>query len=396
MVGDPVLACTSPANFLYASLYEDNSSSALHRCPDSSSAGNSDISLSVSTDGGNTFGAPAPAIAKDACFHFLDKPWMTVDPSNPRKVVVTYTDFDSEAYDGGTGNDCGPAGSDIPRTAIELVTSTDGGATWSAPTVVQEVCGAPFVQGSQVAIDQTGKIYVAWESFAGNFYTREIDIASSTDGVMFSAPIKVSAVHAVGDGDFSYGIQGFIRDFEFPSLVIGKGKKNSGSLYIAWNDGDRRVNDAWVQLIQFGFGIGDGKYGFSDVLFSSSTNGSTWSAPVMVNQASRTPADHYQPGVATDKTGAIAVCWYDRRRDANNFLIDRFCGRSTNGGVKWTNTKITPINFPSVVNQDLLIAFDYMGDYDTVTSDATNAAAGFLGGFVNAQAGNQNVQVNKY
>jgi hypothetical protein len=147
--------------------------------------------------------------------------------------------------------------------------------------------------------------------------------------------------------------------------------------------------------LQWRFAISDGKYGFSDVFFTSSTDGgASWSSPVIVNP--KAPADHYQPGVATDKSGNIAVCWYDRRRDTNNFLIDRFCGKSTNGGTKWTNQKITPLNYPSVVNQDLLIATDYMGDYDTLTTDATNAAAGFVGGFVNARAGNQNVQANKF
>ena len=386
MTGDPVLACTSASDFFYVSLYEDGTGS-----------GFSDISLSLSTDGGNTFGAPKAAIAKDAGFHFLDKPWMTVDPAKPKDIFVTYTDFDSEAFSGGTGNVCGAAGSDIHRTAIELVTSADGGTTWSAPTVVKKVCGAPFVQGSQVAVDSTGKVFVAWESFAADFTTRETDIASSVDGgVTFSAPNKVSSINPVGDGDFAFGIQGFIRDFEFPSLTIGKGKKNAGVLNITWNDGDNRIADAWTALLKL-FGIGDGKYGFSDVFFTSSTDGgATWSAPVMVNKPSKAPADHYQPGVATDKNGNLAVCFYDRGGDANNFLIDRFCAKSTNGGVKWTNTKITPKNSPSVVNQDLLIASDYLGDYDQLATDVTNASAGFLGGFVNTQAGNQNVLVNKF
>lgn len=390
MEGDPVLACSNSSDFFYTSLYEDGS------VPGPSGFGFSDISLSLSTNGGTTFGAPIAAVKKDAFFHFLDKPWMTLDPSHPNVIYITYTDFDASNFGGGSpGNSCGGSGSDIPRTAIELVSSTNGGSTWSSPSVVDEVCGAPFVQGSQVAVDHTGKVYVAWESFASSFFTREIDIASSIDGgLIFGAAVEVSDVAAVGGGDaFGFGLQGFIRDFEFPSLTIGKGKKNAGALYITWNDGDNRVKDA----ILTAFGIGDGKYGFSDVFFSSSTNGGlTWSSPVTVNAASKSPADHYQPGVATDKNGRIAVCWYDRRRDANNFLIDRFCGSSTSGGAKWTNTKITPKNYASVVGQDFQIVSTYQGDYDELTTDATNTKAGFLGGFVNTQAGNQNVQVNKF
>jgi hypothetical protein len=399
MSGDPVLACTGPSDFFYASLYEDSSAPALHVCPSGHAAGDSDISLSVSTDGGSTFGAPKAAIAKDACFHFLDKPWMTVDLANPTHIFVTYTDVDDSNFGAGSpGNICGGSNTNIRRTAIELVASTNGGSTWSAPTVVAQVCGAPFVQGSQVAVDQTGKIDVAWESFASNFFTREIDLASSNNsGATFSAPTKVSSVDPVGDGDFDFGIQGFIRDFEFPSLAIGRGTTNANHLYISWNDGDNRVNDAWAGLIKIATGLGDGKYGFSDVLFSFSNNaGATWSSPVAVNKK-RGDHDNYQPGVATDRTGAIAVCWYDRRRDANNFLIDRFCGGSTDDGATWTNTKQTSVNYASVVNQDLIIAFDYMGDYDEITAQATGGQpSGFLGAFVATDKGSQSVKARKF
>ncbi len=381
--GDPVLACTDPSNFFYSSLYFDGS------LPGPTGNGATDVSLSRSTDGGITFSAPVAAVAKDAFFHFLDKDWMTVNEANA-DIFITYTDFDAS----GTGA-CGL----ILRTAIELVRSTDGGATWSSPKVVVQVCGAPFVQGSQVVVDPaSGNVYVAWESFESDFYSREIDIAKSTDGgVTFSGPVKVSAVHPVGDGNIAFGLQGFISDFEYPSLTTGKGKKNAGTLYITWNDGDNRVLDAWVDAITTVHGIGDGKYGFSDIFFSSSSDGgSTWSSPVAVNAPSSAPADHYQPGAASDKSGKLAVCWYDRRRDKNNFRIDRFCGKSTNGGATWSNTKITASSYSSVVNQDLLMPHDYMGDYDQLTSEATNSRSGFLGGFVNTQTGNQNVQVNKF
>jgi hypothetical protein len=394
MEGDPVLACTGPADFFYASLYEDGS------VPGPSGSGFSDISLSTSTDGGTTFGAPTVAIEKDAFYHFLDKPWMTVDLANPSHIFISYTDFDNSNFGAGSpGNTCGASNTNIARTAIELVVSTNGGGSWSSPTVVAAVCGNPFVQGSQVAVDKnTGTVYVAWESFAADFYTREIDIANSTDGgATFSTAVKVSNVNAVGDGDFDYGIQGFIRDFDFPSLAIGKGT-HAGTLYITWNDGDNRVPDAWMEEINFLYGIGDGKYGFSDVLFTSSTNGgSSWSSPTKVNGSSAAPADRYQPGVATDRSGAIGVCWYDRHRDANNFLIDRFCGKSTDGGASWTKARLTATSYASVVNQDLLIASDYMGDYDEITAQATGGVtSGFMGSFVNTVKGFQKVIVRAF
>jgi len=72
-------------------------------------------------------------------------------------------------------------------------------------------------------------------------------------------------------------------------------------------------------------------------------------------------SDQFQPSIGTDKTGKIGVCFYDRRRDLNNFLIDRYCASSKNGGTSWSNTKITPTNFASLVGQDELVAPDEPG-----------------------------------
>jgi len=395
MAGDPVMNCTSSSNFNLSSLFEDFS------VPGPSGCGFSDVSVSTSTDGGNTFAKPVAAVKFDACFFFIDKDWMVAANEVPKPAdrFITYTNFDFGNF-GPYNNDCGKAGSNIPRTAIELVSSTDGGKTWSSPTEVVHVCGAaPFVQGSQVAVNPaTGTVYVAWEGFHKDFFTREIDASVSTDGgKTFSTPVKVSAVNAVGDGNAFFGLQGSIRDFEFPALTIGKGKKNAGNLFIMWNDGDNRHPDAVTLFIKTTFGRGDGNYGFSDILASTSTDGVTWSPPIAVNSDASKKAlvDHFQPGIAADKTGAVAACWYDRRRDGNNFLIDRECGKLTGGG-KITNTKITTVNSPSVANQDFEIAFDYMGDYDQPTSEQTDSSAGFLEGFNDTQPGNQNVRVSKF
>jgi hypothetical protein len=94
--------------------------------------------------------------------------------------------------------------------------------------------------------------------------------------------------------------------------------------------------------------------------------------------------------------GRIAVCFYDRRRDPRNFLIDRECASSTNGGAAWRNSRVTPGNFPSLGGQDVLVAPDYMGDYDSIVSDATNQTAGFIGSYASNAAGNPNVITNQF
>lgn len=265
--------------------------------------------------------------------------------------------------------------------------------------VIAEVCGDAFVQGSQVAVGPEGEVYVAWEAFADDFVTREIDIRKSTNfGGSFGTPVKVDDVTCVGScgslGSFDPGLlQGAFRDFELPSLAVDwSGKATNGFIYLAWNDArNLPVSDAL-----------SGTYGFADVLVSRSTNGgTTWSAPVRVNDnPDPVPpgfgTDQYQPGIAVDKTGMVGVCFYDRRKDPANFRIDRFCAKSKDAGASWNNRRMTAKTFAPVPAQDFLIDPFYMGDYDSVASDFTQVNSGFIGAWGDNTLGNPDVKADKF
>lgn len=333
---------------------------------------------------------------------------MATNPANPKQLFVSYTHDD---FAGARWGSC------ILGTAIELVSSNDGGQTWTAPVVTTETCvnpaafGTPVVEFSKIVVDPSGgTVYVAWENFHELQFSdfpnlpRELDIAkSSTATIAFSNPMKVTDVNYIGTidnarfGGFQGGpidqiLQGRIFTGEHPSLAIGKGPKNSGTLYVAWNDGADRISDTHSIL---------GVYDFSDILLTSSSNGgNNWSAPVRVNNnaedvATRHLSDQFHPAVGTDKTGKIGVCFYDRRKDPLNFLIDRTCATSTDG-VKWKNIAIDPTGGPSIVNQDDFTINDWLGDYETLAGDSLNQNAGFVGGYTNTSAGYQNIRANKF
>jgi hypothetical protein len=330
------------------------------------------ISVSKSTDGGVSFGAPVIAAAKAANTHFLDKDWMAVNPANANQIAVTYTDFDV------SHTVCASS----ERTAIELVASVNGGATWSAPQVLFQACSVapnfPSVQGSQVAFSPSGAVNVAFELSSGATPTgRQIAfMRAATLGGAFGAPVAVANILGVGDG---FAIQGGIRAFvDIQGMAVDRsGLSTNGNIYIVFHDSRH-----FVKL------FGGNPYGYADAMITKSTNnGTSWSIPVQVNTnteplASGLGTDSYMPGVAVDNTnGAVGVCWYDRRNDPLNFKVDRFCGHSLDAGATFTNVRMTPASFMPIHGADDLVNPSYFGDYDTVASDSLKATGGFIGAF---------------
>jgi hypothetical protein len=379
MSGDPVVACADGATFYYVSSFLDGTH------------GTSGVGLSLSTDGGAVFAPPVMIAAKPSNRYIVDGAWVAVDEGAPAQIYVTYTDIDFSGSICGTEN-----GSVVPRYAIEIVSSADGGTTWSVtPTVVAQVCADSthpfaFVDGARVAVGPSGEVYVAWEllSNTDGLSGRQIDIARSTDHAQsFPSPVTVATISCAGD---CTDWQGLAHANEHPSLAIGKGP-HGGKVYLAWNDGDRQAPDA---LSTTGF------YNFTDIMFSKSADtGATWSPPVRVNDNAEGDGapltDQFEPALATDYTGRIAICFYDRRNDDANFLIDRYCA-SSHGGNIWSNTRITWSHFPTIVGQDVLVAPDYMGDYDTLASDTLDRHAGFLGGYASNLSGSPVVKTVHY
>jgi len=383
IMGNPSVACTDASTFYYSALWSDSLNNI------------TGVAVGKSADGGRSFSSPLVAAAKDLGTHFVDHDWIAADMSNPGHLYLVYVDIDY------SGDVCGTdpnSGSIIARYAIELVSSSDGGTAWSAqPTEVEQVCADaanPYamVSGPQVAVGPQGQIYVAWEAAGENgapMTARQIKIAKSTDGgVSFGPAVVVAPVTPVGDGA---DLQGFIRAAEFPSLAVGKGKRDTGFVYLSWDDGASGAPDIISTTSM---------YGFADVKFSvSEDGGGTWSNPVRVNndvERAASLTDQFEPAIGSDKNGRIAICFYDRRRDANNFLIDRECAGSANGGALWTNSKITPANFPSLVGQDVLVASDYMGEYDSVASDSLAESAGFVDSYASNAGGHPSVMTNRY
>ncbi len=389
LVGSPVVVCGDANTFYVSGLLETTQD------PPNPAR----VAVSSSVNAGASWSDPVAAVAKDDSTHLLDDAWLAVDPSNSSRLYVTYMDFDS------SGAVCGTTASPITRLAVEIAASTDAGATWSTPVSVAESCDPDGTGGGRVAVDRTGAVYVAYLSVP-SASAPSIQLKKSTDGgASFGAATVAAPLSVPGFVDGNSGellLQGRFRVNPAPSLVVDTttGKPTSGFVYVSWSDGT-------IPFINV-FSLPE--YSFSDVkLVRSTDGGGTFSAAVRVNSSVEPiPApsllagrgtDQWSPAMAVEsKTGALGVCWYDRRNDPSNFKIDRYCAKSTTGGATFTaNVRKTTKNFAAVHAQeaDTLDEFD-MGDHDTLASDFLGTNVGFRGAYGDNSLGNADVKLTTY
>jgi hypothetical protein len=282
------------------------------------------------------------------------------------------------------------------RLAIEYVRSTNGGRTWSAPVVIDQVCGmAGLVQGSQVEVGTGDAVYVAWERYPADVVsTREIRIRRSGNlGAAFGPSRRVSTVTPIGDG---FVLQGFFRTFlDLQGLAVDQtGGARRGTVYVTFHDGRNRQKPD-----PLGNCGATPTYCFGDVFLTQSRDGgATWSAPVRINNDDvRLGIDQWFPALDVDRSGAVWVNYYDRRRDVRNFLIDTFVARSADGGRTWSNSRATPRNFAPVTGwQDAIVNPAYMGDYNAVAADVTGSFPGVINAWGDNGLGDANVVQRKY
>jgi hypothetical protein len=319
--GDPVLARDNSSGTIYFSTLSFGSF-----------FGPPVIQVFRSFDGGNTFQTPVNAATGFPSFDFPDKEWMTVDNfagAGQGNVYVTFTDFGL-------------------TTRITLTRSTDGGNSFGPSGGVTIATGV--VQGSFVVVAPDHSVDVFW--LDGNGFGQRIMMRRSTDqGNTFGPAQMVAALNTFGfNGDL--GLGGFLTN-AYPHVAVNP---VTGDLYVAYNDtplnGDR-----------------------ADIYFTQSTDGgTTWSAPVTVNDDGTT-TDQWQPAIAVKPNGTqLFIGWYDRRNDPGNFFIDTFgavadIDAGTHAVTFQPNFRISTTSFPPVFGVDPAANFNYMGDYDTASAD---------------------------
>jgi hypothetical protein len=214
----------------------------------------------------------------------VDKQWVAVN----RSAVSPYRDHVYAMWAVFNGD----------AVEVDMAKSVDRGKTYG-PTVritPPNVVG-PSVTYVYPEVDVSGTLYVGVASFAAKSGASAADLwvaRSTDDGDTFTwFDTGVTSRGTTGcclpNTTFRDGIlENFTASQTYP-----------GHLYMAYEDWDGT---------QF------------DTKFTQSTDGgATWSAPVVVNDASNSATtDQFQPSVATGPGGAVAIAFYDRRAACPN------------------------------------------------------------------------------
>ncbi len=274
----------------------------------------SGIFVHVSTDGGQTWGAPITLKTENDFAFFNDRNSLAVDdfPASPFYGSV-YVGWDRLAS----------KGPGYAYTGDGLVAYARDGLHYTTVTAVptgnneQTLTNLPVVEpdGTVVLVGT----YYQNQSFNKNggkfFVTRSANGGVSWSAVAFPFDQKPVGIPNIRSGD---GV---------PNASVDR---RNGKLYAVWQDS------------RFSGGKRD------DILLTSSLDqGRTWSAPIKVNDTPAGAQGAFLPTVKVDANGRVGVVYYDLRNDASardaSLITTEWITFSTDGGRSFgTSTRVAP------------------------------------------------------
>jgi hypothetical protein len=273
-----------------------------------------EILISRSTTGGVTWGNPVippvpppppPLLATSPTQNF-DKPWIVCDNTPTSSLYgscyTQWVDFASS-------------------NRLKVAYSKDAGLTWKLPIFVPAV---PAV-GGQLLVLPSGRVVVVFSNAQQSALS---SVISNNGGITFVGPFTISTIAAADD-------PGTIRSDPLASAEIS----GDGKIFVVWADCRYRA------------GCPNAPGTPNDLVYKTSTNGTTWSPTLPSSAPARIPidptsstVDHFIPGVAVDRlsSGAsirVAVAYYFYPNVLCTFATCQlYVGyiSSADGGAHWT------------------------------------------------------------
>lgn len=234
----------------------------------------------ISTVGGH----PDVIASYDSIGNSPDKQWLTIDtnPASPHfnRVYAMWVDF----------HDLKP----VPY--VSYADALPGGqhTAWSTPEALpvppQTPTGATYLL-PHVTADGTVYTTLTNSDPAHQYATDNIFLDASTDGGATWSTIG-TPVPAVTPPPYTYANTTFRDGIEGTFTVGPNTVSGHYPLYVSYEDYSAGVDNV--------------------LLTASYDGGSTWSAPIQVND-NAAPADEFQPNLTAAADGTVSVAFYDRR-----------------------------------------------------------------------------------
>ena len=425
--GDPVLAFDNKNNVFITSI-----SMGVKDYSIGSAGGEalvSSIAVAASNDGGFTWNEPVSSARSEIktdlrldssghvqgtiSFGFLDKPWIAVGAhptiEDQEMIYVTYTEFVTR-YNILYIGDLPVLGVPETLTTPKLVSSSDGGQTWSDPVAVgptvrstigegsnSEQEGGPInqahpdntpviagddaayrtkvlaavpqqsesegegkkrvIQGPVPVVDSKGIVYVTWLDSTDDDSMKglgELYMARSDDGgAKFDKPVRIASFLEIPfrprNAFFRYWSSAF------PKAAVG----SKDELYVVYSALPP-----------------ENPYDEGDIFFIRSTDGGKrWSRPKRLNQ-DETSAAQFFPALTVAPNGKIHVMWGDMRDDPIGTRYHIYYTSSENQGESWgfenkelglqvPDTRVT--DFPTNPNK-AFPSGEFIGDYFAISA----------------------------
>lgn len=253
------------------------------------------VFVNRSTDGGFTWGNPAEVVPHGS--GDFDKNWTVCDNTSSSPFYGNcYTEYDNF----GAGD------------LEQMITSTDGGLTWSAP---QATADREHGLGGQPLVQPNGTVIVPFEAINGN----DISAFQSIDGgKSWSATTIISKT-------VFHTVNGNLRTSPLPTAEID----GAGRVYVAWED--CRFEQSCAA---------------NDIVLSSSIDGINWSPVVGVPaDPAGSGVDHFIPGLAVNRltsgaTAQLGLSYYyypNAECAVATCQLDAGFISSTDGGATWSS-----------------------------------------------------------
>jgi hypothetical protein len=212
---------------------------------------------------------------------------------------------------------------DVPGGGIRFSRSGDAGRTWQA---VNSLSNDQAI-GVHVATGPGGEVYVGWPDTA----SRQVKIRRSTDG---GATFGSVTVIATTNAPYEIAIPAMCQRNALIYLTLGVDKSSGprkGTVYATWTD-----------LVGTEPGCqASASSGNSSVFFSSSSDGTRWTAAAPVGTATQ-KADRFNQWLDVDEDGTVHMIFYDTRDDPQRGKTHLYYLASTDGGATWINeTRVT-------------------------------------------------------